>query len=100
MKDQTAENERLTEQLATLEGELLNLRQRYADAPRLIGVDVERHASCAVAQRRLRHGVHGDDHRITHIAVALRNIHPKRTCCTDVQRWAYRAGTPSVGGSG
>ncbi len=42
MKDQSAENERLNEQLATLEGELSNLRQRYADAPKRVRTLEER----------------------------------------------------------
>ena len=42
MKDFSADNERLREQLAVLEGELLTLRQRYADAPKRVRTLEER----------------------------------------------------------
>jgi proteasome-associated ATPase len=42
VKDFSADNERLREQLAVLEGELLTLRQRYADAPKRVRTLEER----------------------------------------------------------
>ncbi len=42
MKDLSAENERLRDQLAAIEGELLALRQRYADAPKRVRTLEER----------------------------------------------------------
>ena len=42
MKDTSAENDRLREQLAGLEGELLSLRQRSADAPKRVRTLEER----------------------------------------------------------